>query len=85
MSKHTSKLTQQKILRIDSRGHDAADLALLDEGLGAVSVGEDGGADERREHHVLAEEHVARARRQLHHVHQLRHHVDAEGDFVFVG
>ena len=62
---------------INSRGHDPADLALLYERLGVVAVGEDGGADERREHHILAEEHVARARGQLHHVHQLRHHVDA--------
>ena len=64
---------------INSRGHDPADLALLYERLGVVAVGEDSGADERGEHHVLAEEHVARARGQLHHVHQLRHHVDAVG------
>ena len=65
-------------LRRNSRGHDAADLALLDEGLGVVAVGEDGGADERREHHVLGEEDLARTRGQLHHVHELRHHVHAE-------
>ena len=72
------------LLLLDLRGHDAALLALLYECVGAVAVGEDGGADERREHHVLGEEHVSRARRQLHHVHQLRHHVDAEGYKGFV-
>ena len=51
--------------RHNSRRHDAADLALLDEGLGVVAVGEDGGADERREHHVLAEKGNT--------IHKLRH------------